>query len=566
MPWTLYRYILKDVLKLLLLSTSVLVSVMGFAAAIKPLSEGLLDFNGLLRFLGAITPTMLVFALPFSTAFAVTLVYCRMATDNEVLACSAGGLSYRTMIGPVAMLGAALMVLLFVLSNWVLPPLSRAALTMVQKDVLRVLVNQLGKGESVVVGDYVVYANSAAEAPPPTLENSALQPEQMILLRGVALGRLDPASGRIVADHSAQEADILVFRDGPRTWIQFRLKNPLYHDNSSGEATMGARVAEKLPNMELPNLWIDKARAMTWGQLVELTRNPERFPAVAVNKQNLASLMSAQDVLRRIEARLSDTAQRYGQTREQGGAIVGLAMRGARDAESFVVSAAAIRREKDALILAGAADKPVRIDYADESGLVRRYEARGNVELTITDAVEGAEPRIVLDMKDVYIFDPKRAARGTERSALKLTRLYWPQPLAGDYQGYSSSQLIAMSESEMETAPAVAAAGKLLKTHITGLLGKVVAEFHMRAAGAFGCLLAAVLGAVLSIRLRGAMPLVVFFWSFLIVLGSIIFLNAGGRITADPSRVQAVGLAVLWAGNLAMAAVIGTAYARVSKH
>ena len=71
MPWTLYRHILKELLKVMVPTTVVLVLVISFAAAIKPLADGLLEPRALVRFVLFLTPTMLQFALPFAAAFAL---------------------------------------------------------------------------------------------------------------------------------------------------------------------------------------------------------------------------------------------------------------------------------------------------------------------------------------------------------------------------------------------------------------------------------------------------------------------------------------------------------------
>ena len=96
MPWTLYWYILRDLLKLLALATAVLVLVISAAVAIKPLSDGLLGPVALVKFILYTMPTTLQFALPFGAAFASTIVFNRMAADNEIVACSASGMSYLT--------------------------------------------------------------------------------------------------------------------------------------------------------------------------------------------------------------------------------------------------------------------------------------------------------------------------------------------------------------------------------------------------------------------------------------------------------------------------------------
>ena len=108
MPWTLYRYILKDLLKLLVFTTVVLTVVISFAASIKPMSEGLLSPGSMFRFIIYTVPTMVQFAVPFAGTFAGTMVFNRMVNDNEILACAAGGISYRALLVPVISLAGVL--------------------------------------------------------------------------------------------------------------------------------------------------------------------------------------------------------------------------------------------------------------------------------------------------------------------------------------------------------------------------------------------------------------------------------------------------------------------------
>ena len=59
MPWTLYRYLVADLLRIVGLTTGVLVTVIAFGATIKPLTgDSLLDAGQTLRYLAlAIVPS-----------------------------------------------------------------------------------------------------------------------------------------------------------------------------------------------------------------------------------------------------------------------------------------------------------------------------------------------------------------------------------------------------------------------------------------------------------------------------------------------------------------------------
>src|SRR5689334_14507743 len=95
MPVSLWRYVLSELWRLILLSTIVLVAVISFVAAIKPLADGKLAPLETLKFMGLAIIPMLQWALPFAAGFGATLAYHRLSHDNELTAAYAGGVSHR---------------------------------------------------------------------------------------------------------------------------------------------------------------------------------------------------------------------------------------------------------------------------------------------------------------------------------------------------------------------------------------------------------------------------------------------------------------------------------------
>ena len=83
MPWRFYRYMLVDVLRQFAITAVILVIVISFGAAIKPLSSDvLLTGWDTMKYLSLAVIPMLQFALPFASAFAATITLHRMAQDN----------------------------------------------------------------------------------------------------------------------------------------------------------------------------------------------------------------------------------------------------------------------------------------------------------------------------------------------------------------------------------------------------------------------------------------------------------------------------------------------------
>ena len=122
MPWRLYRYMLIDMLRQFALTAVVLVIVIAFGAAIKPLSnDSLISPLEAAKFVGFAMIPMLQFALPFAAAFAVTLTFHRLSQDNEIIAMAVSGQSYTRILAPFAAIGLALTLFLGLLTQWVIP-------------------------------------------------------------------------------------------------------------------------------------------------------------------------------------------------------------------------------------------------------------------------------------------------------------------------------------------------------------------------------------------------------------------------------------------------------------
>ena len=66
-----------------------------------------------------VVPSTLPYTMPVSLLFAVTVVYGRIAGDNEVIAVKSAGLNVTTLIRPTILLAACLAALLHVSRGWI---------------------------------------------------------------------------------------------------------------------------------------------------------------------------------------------------------------------------------------------------------------------------------------------------------------------------------------------------------------------------------------------------------------------------------------------------------------
>jgi lipopolysaccharide export LptBFGC system permease protein LptF len=562
MPWTLYRYFLRELVRLLVLTSAVLVTVIAFAAAIKPLADGLLGAEAMVRFVFFSTPTFLSFAVPFAGAFAATLVFLRLASDNELLACSASGMSYHSILLPVAALGLAVTMGMFYLSNWIVPRFYLATAAVIEQDLTRAMVAQLRKGQPVIFrdADAVLYADRAQETKPQPVEGQRIQPSRQVVLEHVMVGQLDNEN-RIKSNFSAERADAFLYHDGGQSYAVVVLRHFTHYDASRGQFDRrDARLPEAttLPPIKLASPFRDNPKFLGLSELRALGDEPERYDDVREAKRELAQRIASERIVRQLAA-----AALAG---SRGGDITkGTLLQGPTPQETFRVAAPTAKRSPEGMMLLSEADKPVLIEYLRDGLIARRITATSAL---VVLCQADPEPQLRIELTDARISDPRSRGAVTEHARYELLPTTWPkpmlQPLLQQHDVEDLRQL-ALGQAFRNVRTIQLAALKL-QNDKTALLRKVLAQLHARTAAAIACLLLLILGAVLAMRMRGSMPLAVFFWSCLLAFVTLILINTGAQMAEAANFPIYVGLGLLWSGNLLLLIVAAAVYCVLARN
>lgn len=557
MTWTIYKYILKELLKLMALSSLVLVTLISFAAAIKPMSDGLLGAGAMLKFVGYSAPTMLGFVLPFAGAFSSTLVFIRMAADNEVLACSASGISYARVLAPVAALGLVLTMGLFYLSNFVVPSFYRAAAETLESDMMTVLVTQLNQNRPFTeIDGVVIYADSAVQIPAPEFTGAT----KFIQLKGVAVGELDE-NNVVRADSTAREANILLFQGPEGSFVTLKLIDAMRYHPEVGEL----QYSEKLPigPWPLPNPFGDDPKFLSWPQLRMLDREPDRFGDVRKAKIELAREVAVAELRTSIRQQMKEN-------NGQHGVLLSDLDHGYR------ITSPSVRTIRGTLILTATPDHPITVEYPVHTDthpydgpILRRIEANsGSIEIRPpTEDHQGLEPTASVELVEVRMFKVPGTEPTTEKPADSLPPMRWPTKIIDpDLETRPIEDLLAVADHHFTRSKNVDDARIGLDKNIQKLGRKIISQLHERAASAITCLILLVFGSVLAIHLKGQMPLVVFFWSFLLAIVSIIVIHTGQDLAVTQRASVVGGLTVLWAGNIGLAVATFIVYRRLARN
>lgn len=117
----LQRYVMGEVLRSFLLALLTVTSVIVLFMVMIEASKMGLSPTEIVNLVPYVVPGSLPYTIPVSLLFAVTVVYGRLASDNEIVAVKTAGLSAWTVLRPAFVLGLGLSALLLYLTHSAIP-------------------------------------------------------------------------------------------------------------------------------------------------------------------------------------------------------------------------------------------------------------------------------------------------------------------------------------------------------------------------------------------------------------------------------------------------------------
>jgi lipopolysaccharide export LptBFGC system permease protein LptF len=163
MVFTLHRYIFRELLKVFIPSAAALTLMLSLGSVLRPVQEYGAGPRQVLHLMGYFLPITLTFVLPMAALFAATLVYGRFASDNELDACKAGGISLLTLVYPGLALAVIVTIANLILSFHVMPVFVHRAEKSLKADAKQILFRNIQRSGYYKVPDerYKIYADFA---------------------------------------------------------------------------------------------------------------------------------------------------------------------------------------------------------------------------------------------------------------------------------------------------------------------------------------------------------------------------------------------------------------------
>lgn len=616
-PLTIWRHLAWDLWRLVLLTATVLVTVIAFAAAIKPLADGKLGPVETLKFMLLAMPPMLQYALPFAACFGATLAYHRWAADNEITACHAGGISHRALLVPAIVSGIILAGTLLALSNFVIPRFLRNMAELVSQDASKLIVNTIKRGESIRLGDRMVYADQVVEQG----ADPASGAFQRLWLGGVLIVKLD-RQGNVEEQASAREASIWLRRvsgatdapDGARqsmTEVVIRPRDAVFERKG-----VRGEFQESIKPILIPNSFGDDPKFLSFPQLRRLRSAPETIDAVDQRRARLAlavarafTVDALQDSLRqtgratlidplgqRAVLHASNATPALVETAPDGGRRLVLRAMGERPQRE---RGAGMRYQRDPNTLEAwpepgrtGAPGSIVVEQTLSDGRIRRQSAGGVLirmaqPVTAGAALTGsaapaeiAETGVPItlqllnvsaqeldDAGELLLPDDAAGAASGAMSEWVLSDLRLADTSAQRLLAMSSGELVAAATERMKQRPIERGSlgppvGDLLN-RVSDLMREVLSKVHERLAMSVACLVMILTGTVMAMRLRDSLPLTIYLWAFFPALATVISISAGQQLTHGNGPV---GLLLLWGGVAALAVYAGREFLRLARH
>lgn len=578
LPWTLLWHITFELIKLLVVTTGVLVLVLSFSACVKFLADGKLAPSDIPTFMSYMVLPMLAYALPFASCFASTLVYYRLATDNEAQAAAAGGVSHRTLLLPAAIVGLGLALTLGVLNEQVIPRFWRGVQQLITLDVARMLVNSVRNGESLAIGNRWVYAKEAWPVPQTT------PGKQIFALQNAVVVEFDQ-SGEPAMQATAEWVQVLLTRaDGPDgsavTNVQCVATKLLGRDRN--RALMGSEEIEF--SEFIPDAFEDDPKFLTFGELRRLRNRPENLNFIDRRRRTLAletARLRVIDDLQR-QAATSGRIELYEAGSNVDGRVgvgAGAAADPARSGRIVSIATSGLERAgppntyrikppsgQTTLTLLRGADGDAR----GSGGAMRVQAAEMTLLASPANEVAGAALTFRIQMPEGRMFALTADGREEEQGVRKSWTLTGLAPRAATLEELQKLNVPDLLRSAASVAgetrgnpAAVTNASADLRDKERDLQNEVTSKQHERMAQAACCFIMIITGAVVALRLALRQPLTVYLWSFLPALVCYITI-AGGQQTTHSSG--AIGLPLLWAGVAGLAGYTLLSFRTVARH
>ncbi len=508
MVFTLHRYVFRELIRVFLLATVALTVILSLGLILQPIQKYGIGPEQVPHLLTFLVPITLTYVLPMGALFAATLVYGRLAGDNELMACKASGVSPLTLIYPGCLLGLLVAMANLALSFHVMPYFFHRAEYAIKADAKQILFRNIQRHGYFrdPDGDLAIYAEH-------------VQPKQDLLTGVIVLKMSDESAGTLWAAKAARisfsgTGQKNVVRIAAAEATQIREGSAVRFGNASFSAPFGSILPDKVAFKRL-----DEMKAIKDNLLI--------FQGVEKEAKITCAQFATELLARDIQQALDEN-------------------------RFFELTGAptSIRLKADHCLL----------------GASREIQLVGQVDVTEIDETAGRpEERLVWEKASLYLEGDPLALTLTldlhnanaantpnviGRSIVSDLRL----PESIESLLYSGDLLVVLQPDFIKAqlgdrmSKNVEQMSNFLKFLMALTLVQIDAEIHSRLVFGLGCVPMILIGIGLGILLRGGHMLTAFGSSCVPAVVLILCAVSGRHVAENPDASAIAGFSIMWAG------------------
>jgi len=535
--FTLHRYIFRELLKVFVLATLALTLVLSLGLILRPVQEYGVGPRQVLHLIGYFLPITLTFVLPIAALFAGSLVYGRFASDNELDACRASGISLLTLVYPGVVLAIIVAIANLMLSFQVVPVFVHRAVKSIKADAKQILfrnIQRRGYYKLPPEERFLIYADLADS------QNDTLSGVVVIKVKDVGIEKIITAESATVHFISHEK-----FNE-----VQITAHNA-YQSGSEDDVGFSAELVPV--RAEFGSLLGDDVKFKKIDEMKKIRLDQMRFyPVAKLARETCAQFAAellAEDIARKIAEAPNDTSGFYKLHSDRKFVEFTAAHCAAQDGKRVELSGEVIVVESDT-----AANEPLRTLHAAEASL----------------NIEGDElaPILTMDLRNAK-WEGADGLEGLARRHI-IRGLILPQTVTDKFATADVLKTLspASTASVLQNgpSPALRALQNRLQRKMQRTLAEIKAEIHSRLVFGIGCVSLIMISIGLGIIKKGGHMLSAFGASSVPAAALVVCIMMGKNITKNPGARAGSGIVLMWVALALLSLLAVVMYRRLMKN
>ncbi len=534
MVFTLHRYIFRELIKVFIPATVALVLILSLGSILRPVQEYGAGPRQVIHLMGYFLPITLTFVLPIAALFAAALVYGRFASDNELDACKASGISLLTLVYPGMALALMVAIANLLLSFYVMPAFVRRAEKSLKADAKQILFRNIQRRGYYALPPnqrYRIYADAAYP------QNNTL-------------------SGVVVADMKSYGIEKIITAETAKVHFdpheRFNEVQITAHNTyQMGSESEGGFSAEWLAlTTEFGSLLGDDIKFKKIDEMKKIRVDPMRFYPIEKLAREVYAQFITELLAEDISSKIANNTNNYYKFHSDQKLV------------EFTASRCSVRDEKR-IELSGEV-------IVTESGQTNRNSLRTLRSRKALLHLEGDEfaPTLTLEMFNVT-WQQAGNLNGLMQRYI-ISGLILPASVTDKFktEGVLKSIGPASTASALQKGPGPELKSLQDRLHrkIRRTFGEIEAEIHSRLVFGIGCVSLVMIGISLGILKKGGHLLSAFGASSVPAAVLIVCIMMGKNIATNASAKAGSGIMLMWAGLVFLTLLAVVIYHRLLKN